>query len=327
MAEESFEEIQVQLQDRRKKLEESINTSQNNLHLVNLLKEVDDALERIATGTYGLCDTCHEPIEHDRLLIDPLITFCLAHLSKSQQKSLERDLELAAQIQRSMLPKNDINLKGFEVNYYYSPAGLVSGDYCDIVMREKPEKEMLFIVGDVTGKGIAASMLMTHMHAMFHSLIDLNLPLEEIMVRANRLFCESSPYTHFVTMVCGKINEGGEVQLSNAGHCLPVLIRKDRIENINSTGLPLGVFCTGEYNVEKFVINPGESIFIYTDGLSEASNGKDEFGTEKINQIAGRNFNSSNESLFNTFLDEIKLFTKEEPQNDDLTFLSLHRFE
>ncbi len=327
MAEESFDEIQVQLRERRKKLEDSINSSQNNLHLVSLLKEVDDALDRMATGTYGICETCHEPIERDRLTVDPLVTFCLEHLNKSQQKSLEKDLELAAQIQRSMLPKNNINMKGFEVSYYYSPAGVVSGDYCDLVFKDKNEEELVFIVGDITGKGIAASLLMTHVHAMFHSLIELDLPLNEMMLRANRLFCESSPYTHFVTMVCGRLKKGGMVELANAGHCLPLIIKKEGVVNINSTGLPLGVFCSSEYNVEKFTIAPGESLFIYTDGLSEASDGEVEYGTERVNQIAALNIYSSPQKLIRAYLEDLKLFAKEEPQHDDLTFLALHRLE
>jgi len=327
MAEESFDDIQVQLRERRKKLEDSINSSQNNLHLVSLLKEVDDALDRMATGTYGICETCHEPIERDRLTVDPLVTFCLEHLNKSQQKSLEKDLELAAQIQRSMLPKNNINMKGFEVSYYYSPAGVVSGDYCDLVFKDKNEEELVFIVGDITGKGIAASLLMTHVHAMFHSLIELDLPLNEMMLRANRLFCESSPYTHFVTMVCGRLKKGGMVELANAGHCLPLIIKKEGVVNINSTGLPLGVFCSSEYNVEKFTIAPGESLFIYTDGLSEASDGEVEYGTERVNQIAALNIYSSPQKLIRAYLEDLKLFAKEEPQHDDLTFLALHRLE
>ena len=327
MAEESFDEIEIQLKERRKKLEDSINTSNNKIHLVKLLKEVDNALDRMATGIYGICEKCHEPIEHDRLIIDPLITFCLDHLNKSQQKSLERDIELASQIQRAMLPKNNINIKGFEVSYYYSPAGLVSGDYCDLVYKEKDDEELVFIVGDITGKGIAASMLMTHVHAMFHSLIELDLPLEEMMLRANRLFCESSPYTHFVTMVCGKVMKGGMVELANAGHCLPVLIKKGNVININSTGLPLGVFCSAEYNVEKFTMAQGESLFIYTDGLSESTDGENEYGTERINQIASLNFYSTPQKLIRAYLEDLKLFSKEEPQHDDLTFLALHRLE
>jgi phosphoserine phosphatase RsbU/P len=327
MAEESFDDIEIQLKERRKKLEDSITIVKDNSHLVNLLKEVDDALERMAGGNYGLCEVCHEPIERERLIVDPLITFCLDHLNKTQQKILERDLELAAQIQRSMLPKNNISLKGFEISYYYSPAGLVSGDYCDLVVRENDDEEIVFIVGDVTGKGIAASMLMTHMHAMFHSLIELDLPLDEMMLRANRLFCESSPFTHFVTMVCGKLKKGGEVELCNAGHCLPLLIKRDGVLNLDSTGLPLGIFCSAEYRIEKFTIAQGESLFIYTDGLSEASDGEDEFGTERINHIASMNFYSTPQKLIRAYLEDLKLFTKEESQHDDLTFLALHRVE
>src|SRR5712692_6832976 len=124
--------IREQLLDRREKLQNAVARFSQPEHLVELLQDVDAALDRTKDGSYGLCKTCHDPIEPERLLADPLIEYCLDHLTFDQRRSLEQDLELAAQIQLALLPKNDLSLDGWQVHYHYEPAGAVSGDYCDL---------------------------------------------------------------------------------------------------------------------------------------------------------------------------------------------------
>ena len=84
-------------------------------------------------GTYGICDVCHGSVEKDRLIADPLVRLCLDHLTSEEQRALERDLELAAQVQRGLLPKSDVRYRDWRVHYLYRPAGIVSGDYCDLI--------------------------------------------------------------------------------------------------------------------------------------------------------------------------------------------------
>ncbi|MDQ1471830.1 MAG: phosphoserine phosphatase RsbU/P, partial [Bryobacterales bacterium] len=91
--------------------------------------------------------------------------------------------------------------------------------------------------------GSAGGYLLTHLSAIFRSLLSLDLPLTEVMSRANRLFCESTPATHYATLVAGRTSENG-MDLCNAGHCRPLLLRDDGIERIDPTGLPLGLFAT-----------------------------------------------------------------------------------
>ena len=128
-------DFKTQLTERKSKLEATIAIQNEPKHLLNLLHEVDLALERIEAGTYGICEICHAPIEEDRLLVDPLITVCLGDLNAKQQRALEDDLELANRIQMGLLPKNNIAKDGWEISYYYSPAGVVSGDYCDVIIK------------------------------------------------------------------------------------------------------------------------------------------------------------------------------------------------
>ncbi len=322
-----YRNIQNQLLDRRKKLNNLIEGRKEVPQLVGLLKEVDAALERIDDGTYGFCMTCHDLIEKDRLAADPLITFCLDHLNKLQRKSLEQDLELASKIQNTLLPKNNFIENGYEVSYHYSPAGPVGGDYCDLVVSKDGTNNLYFILGDITGKGIAASMLVSHLYALFHSLIDLNLPMMDLFNRVNRLFCESSLYTHFATMVCGKAYADGEIEICNAGHCLPVLIKEKEIVNIDSTGLPLGIFHSFDYSAQKFVLEKSESLLIYSDGLSEARKEEEEFGVERINQIAEGLFNTPAPESVKILLENMNSFTGNSSASDDLTIMVIRRLE
>src|SRR5579885_1800376 len=189
----------------------------------NLIAEVDAALDRIDNGSYGLCETCHDPIEADRLEGNPLIRFCLDHLSREERRAHEQDLELATEIQAKLLPPSNIALKDWETHYRYQPVGAVGGDYCELIAASDGQS-LFFAVGDVAGKGVAASLLMTHLSAIFRSLLSLDLPLTEVVSRANRLFCESTASAHYATLVCGRATEDG-AELCNAGHCRPLVLR------------------------------------------------------------------------------------------------------
>ena len=171
------------------------NTSDHSLR--DLLASVDAALSHLQKGTFGICETCHEPIEADRLLCNPLLRFCLDHLSGDEQRALERDLTLAARIQRALLPPTDWSSAGWQARYHYQPAGLVSGDYCDLI---ESDGAFLFLLGDVAGKGVAASMLMSHLHATFRSLAGQHLSLQHMVELANRFFCESTTAGQYATI-------------------------------------------------------------------------------------------------------------------------------
>ena len=145
--------------------------------LVELLQEVNSAVQRMDQGTYGICDECHDTIEKDRLIADPLVRLCLDHLTSDEQRALERDLELASQVQRGLLPHPDARSGDWRIHYQYRPAGIVSGDYCDLIFPTNGDGDLIFLVGDVSGKGVAASLLMTHLHAMFRTLSSVRLDL------------------------------------------------------------------------------------------------------------------------------------------------------
>jgi hypothetical protein len=193
--------LRTELLRRHERLESALQSPSADASLSSLLRDVDAALARMDAGTYGLCNTCHESIEAERLLSDPLLQFCLDDLTSEERRALESDLSLAARIQQNLLPPRDFSPAGWQTRYHYAPAGLVSGDYCDLF---ESNGSLLFLLGDVSGKGVAASMLMSHLHATFRSLADADLPLDRMVEAANRIFSESTMAGQFATLVVGR---------------------------------------------------------------------------------------------------------------------------
>jgi sigma-B regulation protein RsbU (phosphoserine phosphatase) len=290
----------------------------------DLLAEIDAALGRIDGGTYGLCETCHESIEGDRLERNPLERFCLDHLSEQELRAHEQDLELAMQIQAGLLPARDVTTRDWETHYRYQPAGVVGGDYCEIAITGDGNS-LFFAVGDVAGKGVAASLLMTHLNAVFRSLLSLDLPLPEVMSRANRLFCESTPATHYATLAAGRTTEDG-VELCNAGHCRPLALRRDGTDWIDATGLPLGLFCNGLYNVRHVRLAPGDSLVLYSDGITEGQDPQgNAYEEERLMHALRRGAGQGAAAMAEGVLRDAAGFRGGGAQQDDITLLVLRR--
>jgi sigma-B regulation protein RsbU (phosphoserine phosphatase) len=323
MAEPAESRIRDQLSDRRSKLEHAREVSPDDDQLGRLLGEVDAAIERLDEGAYGRCETCCEPIEADRLIADPLVRFCLDHMTPAQRRALQDDLDLASKIQDALLPERGLRTAAWDVAYHYEGAGPISGDYCDLLASGD---DLYFIVGDVSGKGVAASMLMAHLHASFRALASLNLPLEQIMARASRMFCESTLPTYFATLVCGKANGAGEVDICNAGHNPPLLMQGSKIKCMQATGLPLGVFCEESFPANKVRLDKGDTIVAYTDGLTEAVNTSgSEYGTERLCEVAGELRSLPPGDLIASIVEDLNAFRSGTEKADDLTLMAVRR--
>jgi sigma-B regulation protein RsbU (phosphoserine phosphatase) len=316
--------LRTQLVSRRQKLEDALTVAPGRSYLASLLQEVDAALSRMDDGVFGLCEACHEPIEASRLEADPLVRFCLDHLTAPQQRALEQDLELAARIQSALLPKAAIVHGDWRMAFHYEPAGPVSGDYCDLIPKE--DGSLFFMVGDVSGKGVAASMLMAHLHAMLRALTGTGLPLTQMVERASRVFCESTLASQYATLVCGRAEKDGNVELCNAGHLAPLLGQGEAVRSIGSTGLPLGLFCSEEFSVEKIQLNKGDRLLIFTDGLSEAENPQGvELGVQQIAELLQKHHSLSAQDLVRACVSKTAEFRSGMPSKDDLTLMVIER--
>lgn len=296
--------------------------------LLQLLREVNSALERMDSGTFGICESCHDTIERDRLIADPLVRLCIDHLTSEEQRALEGDLELASRIQRGLLPQSDMSFNGWRIQYHYGPAGLVSGDYCDLISPADGKGKLTFLLGDVAGKGVAASLLMTHLHAMFRSLLATGVEIDKLLDLGNRIFCESTIAGQYATLICGRLGANGELEIASAGHLPGLHVAKSGVEQIGSSGLPLGMFSTTRYAAQRARLEPGDTLVLYTDGISEArSTTGVEYGVERLSIIAGEQHGIAPQQLLNACLADVRNFSSGTRQADDQTLMAIHRMD
>jgi sigma-B regulation protein RsbU (phosphoserine phosphatase) len=141
---------------------------------------------------------------------------------------------------------------------------------------------LYFMVGDVVGKGVAASMLMSNLSAIFRALIPLGLPLAELMERANCVFTGSTLPTQFATLICGRAGARGALELCSAGHVPALVVTEDAVLRVESHGLPVGLFCEQKFTTSAFELSTGSSLVLFSDGVSEARQGEEEYGYERI---------------------------------------------
>ena len=316
--------LREQLLNRRDKLHHAVRRAEHSEHLQDLLEEVDSALAKMEDGSYGLCEHCHLPIEGDRLLADPMLRFCLCELSESEREALEQDLEMAARVQRALLPPQNLVRNGWHVAYHYEPAGLVSGDYCDVI--ESADSSLYFMLGDVSGKGVAASMLTAHMHAMFRALISVGLSLKEMLEHASRVFRGSTLPTQYATLVCGRAFPNGKVEISNAGHPAPLVTSNGSVAPVDGNNLPLGMFADEEFSVSELFLEPGHHLVIYSDGVSEATDASgDEYGSDRLRKVINCNRAVMSSALLAACREDLLAFCGRAPRRDDVTFFVLGR--
>lgn len=312
--------LRDQLLLRREKLGAALARSQT-ANLVQLLEQVDKALERVDTGSYGECEGCHGTVEAQRLMADPLARVCLECLRPSEQRALEQDLELAARIQAGLLPGRDLSVAGWKVSYHYQPARLVSGDYCDVVSHGQ---DLYFMVGDVSGKGVAASMLMANLHAMFRALIPTGLPLSQLVGRANRIFSDSTLPTHYATLILGRAGLSGEVEICNGGHLPPLHLSRTGVSSIQSSALPVGMFHDQEFLSTRVNFSPGDSLVVYTDGFTESSgDGGAEYGEQRLGGVLQGRHGHGSRQLLDACVKDLLSFRDGSPAMDDQTLMVL----
>jgi len=318
--------VRSQLTQRRERLETAQRRGQGGPEFARLLAEVDAALARVGDGTYGLCEVCHDPVEQDRLMADPLVRFCLDHLSEAEQRALEQDLQVAGRIQRGLLPERDAVHGGWEFHYRYEPAGPVSGDYCDLVRPQGDGGDAFFLLGDVSGKGVPAALLMAHLHATFRSLVAAEFSVGQLVERANRVFRESTLSPYFATLVVGRAAPSGELEICNAGHWPPLVVSDGRVTAVEPTGLPIGTFYSTTYTSRKLTLRRGDALVLYTDGISEARNaGGVEYGSERIAKVLSTGGQRQAREIAEACMGDLASHMAGAPRADDLTLMVVRR--
>lgn len=315
-----------ELRERRRRLEAALAAGGEGPRLARLLDEVDSALARLDSGRFGVCETCHESIGAEDLLGHPLLRTCIDHLTPRERQALEDDLALASRIQSGLLPHPRVSLQGWQACYRYEPAGAVGGDYCDLLTRGPEAPELYFLLGDVAGKGMSASIRMAALRAIVRTLLESDSSVSGLVERANRLFCETALPENYATLVCGRAGAEGEVEICNAGHCRPLLARGVEVTEIETTGTPVGLVGSTRYETRRLRLEPGDTLLLYTDGISEARNREgEEYGAARLAAALRRHHGAPPEDLVRACLEDLTAFRAGSPRTDDLTLLAVLR--
>src|SRR5262245_61183999 len=211
--------------------------------------------------------------------------------------------------------------------YRYEPAGPVSGDYCDLWTRPGEEGTLYVAMGDVSGKGVAASLLMAHLHAFFHSQPEGPIELAPLVERANKLLLESTLPTHYATLVLGRAHPEGKVEFVNAGHCSPLVWRDGNgLQTLPSTGTPIGLLEGGKFAAAELTLSPKQALLLYTDGLTEARRADgSEYGTDRVVDVLREFGSADSRHLVRHLREDLSDFLGSAPRADDLSLLVIRR--
>lgn len=243
-----------------------------------------------------------------------------------ERERMERELELATEIQQRFQPSGPPQLTGYEFQGISFSCYEIGGDYYDFI--ERHDGRMLIALGDVSGKGTAAALLMSSLHAAIHAQVSTQSPLDEIVGSVNRYLAENTPSNRFVTLFVAELEPAtGKLKYINAGHNPPLVGRiNGSIEQLDSGGFPLGIIPTAEFELGEMVLDPGESLVVYSDGVSEANNlAGDEFGLERLSSVIQGNLRSSASGLRDKVESALSSFTQTAPANDDITLVIVKR--
>jgi PAS domain S-box-containing protein len=240
-----------------------------------------------------------------------------------ERQRLEQELHIARLIQQTLLPKSLPGLPDYEVAAYYQPARQVGGDFYDFL--ELPDGRLGLIVGDVSGKGVPAALVMAITRTMLQAAYRLGSP-GEILEHVNNTLYRDIPPNMYVTCLAALLDSRtGRLQYANAGHDLPYLRHADGVSKLRATGMPLGLMPGMSYEQKEFTLQPGDSVLLYSDGLVEAHDPQREmFGFPRLQGFVGAHPGGA--TLIDTLLAELERFAGEEwEQEDDITLVTLQR--
>lgn len=290
----------------------------------DLMRRVDAAIGAIEVGTWGTCAVCHDPISPANLAEDPLLRVCLECLSEAERRDLERDLRAAGKVQRALLPPAHLIQAGWEVATHWEPRGVVSGDHVDLIPAA-PGEPFHLVLGDVSGKGVAAALLQSHLHALFRALAPAGQSLPDLFKRANELFAEATSSVTYATLAALRLAPDGSLSIANAGHPRPLLADGRGVRPIEGGGLPLGLFCDSVYTERELRLRPGQTLLLYTDGWTESARENREFGIGRAAASLRRGAALPLPDLLAACRADLERFLGETPRGDDLTLVALRR--
>jgi phosphoserine phosphatase RsbU/P len=284
----------------------------------------------LPTGGFSYHDAGHEihAIELDFHFWGGLLLLLLLMLEIGDRVVMKRDLQIAREIQTWLLPGAPPQIPGISVAYTTRPANTVAGDYYDVFPRPgktNDENRVVFAVADVAGKSIPAAMLMATFQASLKTLSTAQVELPELVADMNKYACSNSQGgLRFTTAFLAEYDSARRVfHYINAGHNNPILRRSNGlIERLDVGGLPIGIQAEAKYESASVTLAPGDWLIIFTDGLVEAENTRqEEYGEARLLSAVAAGAGTTPAEMLNRLMKELDLFVGSTPQHDDVTCL------
>lgn len=319
------------------------------LTLLNIVKDKYPLLRTVVVSAYGdmenvrtamnngAFDFVTKPIDFTDLEITMNKT--LEDVGKLRQAAeyrdkivaFEEEMKIGQRIQNSFLPKEMPIIDNWEIDAFYKPAREVSGDFYDVFILENINR-VAFVIADVCGKGVGAALFMALIRSLIRTFSNHDKSDEHTIENITRRIQNYLEKNHdetgmFVTLVIGFLNPiDGKVTYINAGHNPPVIISNNSIIKTLLPGGPaLGVFPDSKYKVDSFTISSGQTLFLYTDGVTEAFNEESDFyGEERLKAVILKPDMKFFDLLLSVSNDVLK-FIQKAPQSDDITLLAIKK--
>jgi len=302
-------------------------------HTAKPLKQLAATADKVAGGQFDTALPVIKSRDEIQLLRDSFENMqhsLSAYVEKlksttAAKASMESELKIAHDIQMSMLPKtypafperHDLDIYGFVM-----PAKAVGGDLYDFFIRDE---KLFFCIGDVSGKGVPASLVMAVTRFLFRNIASYTQEPNQIAVALNEALSRNNDTGMFVTLFLGVLDLGtGQMSFSNAGHNPPLLITEDSVTILScDSNIPVGVMSGWRFTAQHRQLKAGDSIFLYTDGLSEAEDSRCQlFGIDRIQQVARTSVNQP-QRFIESMMTAVQQFIGDAEQSDDLTMLAV----
>lgn len=292
--------------------------------IINNLQKINGTLSEITGGNLNVEVDVRSNAEFSSLSddINSTVATLKRYISEAAAR-IDKELEYAKQIQLSALPSSFPDTEDYEIFAQMIAAKEVGGDFYDFYTLD--ENTVLFLVADVSGKGIPAAMFMMTAKTIIKDLAERGLSVDEIFTLANEKLCENNESGMFVTAWMGKVDLlTGKLSYANAGHNPPVIVHSDgKCEYLKSrTGFVLAGMEGMNYRANEITITNGDRIFLYTDGVTEATDANEAlYGEDRLQSYIEKNKNLKAEELLSGLKKDIDRFQGDAPQFDDITML------
>lgn len=291
---------------------------------------------KAVTGLLYVDSLFHENVftQDDLSLLTSLANVAAVKLENAQlvdqmveKRRMEAELAQARKYQQEALPEHDPDISGWEITGTNTPCYTVGGDYYDYIEHSKGK--LAFALGDVSGKGAGAAMMMMVLRAAVHSATQQTDDVGGIVSQTNMVMCHNSPEQSYVTFFMGDLEpQSGELQYVTAGHIPPIVYRSasGEVERLEVGGTVLGLFEVAVFEVGKTRLDPGDILIVFSDGISESWGENDEeFGEERLGDLLKKHFDLPASKLMATLQAEVEKFTTSLRATDDATLLVVKR--